>query len=253
MESGIVCWQEHKNDSRQMTEYILNPTASVEKIHHEDPEIAVYVVDDFLANPEALLDYARTKAYFGKVGADRTAYPGVRDRLPSAYERALAQVIELVLGDSKPTIYRCMLSLTTLNEEQLHAAQKIPHVDAVNNEQYAAVHYLCDAPHGGTAIYRYLPRNMVRIRNSDRHVINEMIQTAHDHPEEHDGYLKGNTRFYRQELVVEAKFNRLVLYPGNLLHCALLTHQASLSADVAAGRLSVASFFTVNPHSPLAM
>jgi len=62
--------------------------------------------------------------------------------------------------------------------------QKIPHADTVNNEQYAAVHYLCGAPHGGTAIYRYLPRNMVRIRHSDRHVVNEMIQAVHDHPEE---------------------------------------------------------------------
>jgi len=239
-------------DPHQMPEYILNPAATVEKIHHADPEITVYVVDDFLENPEALMDYARNKAYFGKVGADKTAYPGIRDRLPSTYERALAQAIELVLGESKLTIHRCMLSLTTLDAGQLHAVQKIPHADTVNSEQYAAVHYLCDAPHGGTAIYRYLPRNMVRIRHSDRHVVNEMIQAIHDHPEEHQGYLVGNTQFYKQELVVEAKFNRLTLYPGNLLHCALLDEPASLSRDVTTGRLTVASFFSLHPGSTLA-
>lgn len=236
-----------------MTEYILNPAATVEKVHHQDPAITVYVVDDFLENPEALMDYARNKAYFGKVGADRTAYPGIRDRLPGAYERVMAQVIDLVLGESNPTIHRCMLSLTTLDAGQLHAAQKIPHVDTLNNEQYAAVHYLCDAPHGGTAIYRFLPRNMVRITHSDRDVVDEMIQTVHDYPQEHEGYLAGNTRFYKQELVVEAKFNRLVLYPGNLLHCALLTAPQSLSKDVTTGRLSIASFFSLSHQSILAI
>lgn len=235
-----------------MTKYILNPAANVERIVHEDPEISVYVVDDFLENPEELVEYAKSKAYFGKVGADRTAYPGIRDRLPSTYERALAEVIEQVLPEYRPIISRCMLSLTTLDAQQLHAAQKIPHVDTANDDQYASVHYLCDHPHGGTALYRYLPRNKVRIRNGDRSVVQEMIQAVHDHPEEHQGYLVGDTRFYKQELVVEAKFNRLVIYPGNLLHCALLTSPQSLTSDISYGRLTVASFFQISAENFLA-
>lgn len=235
-----------------MMKYTLNPAVNVERIKHIDPEISVYVVDDFLKNPEELVDYAISKAYFGKVGADRTAYPGIRDRLPSTYEHALLQAIEHVLPDCSPVISRCMLSLTTLDARQLHAAQKIPHVDTVNDDQYASIHYLCDPPHGGTALYRYLPRNKIRIRNSDRPVIQEMIQAVHDHPEDHQGYLVGDTRFYKQELVVEAKFNRLVIYPGNLLHCALLTSPQSLVPDVSCGRLTVASFFQLGAENSLA-
>lgn len=235
-----------------MTEYILNPAANVEKIKHQDPEIDVYVVDDFLENPEALVDYARCKAYFGKVGADRTAYPGVRDRLPSTYQRTLAQLLQKVFSKRSPIINRCMLSLTTLDAQQLHAAQKLPHVDTFSDEQYASVHYLCDQPHGGTALYRFLPRNKVRFRENDRPIVQEMIQAVHDHPEEHQGYLIGDTRFYKQEVVVEEKFNRLVLYPGNLLHCAMLTSPQSLISDVRSGRLTVASFFRLGAKSPLA-
>ena len=72
-----------------MLKFALNDSISVHKIKHEDPEIVVYVIDDFLENPEELIDYARGKAYFGAVGDDRTAYPGIRDRLPSVYEQVL--------------------------------------------------------------------------------------------------------------------------------------------------------------------
>jgi hypothetical protein len=232
-----------------MTKYRPNPAANVEKIAHQDPEICVYVVDDFMENPQELVDYAKSKAYFGKVGADRTAYPGIRDRLPSNYERALAEVMERVFPECRPIISRCMLSLTTLDAGQLHAAQKIPHVDTASDDQYASVHYLCDQRHGGTALYRYLPRNTIRIRSGDGAVVQEMIQAVHDHPEEHQGYLIGNTQFYKQELVVEAKFNRLVIYPGNLLHCALLTSPESLNPDASRGRLTVASFFKLSTET----
>ncbi len=230
-----------------MLEFILNQAVHVEKIPHQDPDVSIYVVDDFLENPQALVDYARAKAYFGDVGEDRTAYPGIRDRLPRAYEQVLESVIELVYGIRHPGIHRCMLSLTTLQPDQLKRAQKIPHVDAFSDEQFAAVHYLCDAPHGGTAFYRYLPRNIARMREPDKEVISEMLQGVEDYPEEHVGYLTGNTRFYRQEALVQAKFNRLILYPSNVLHCAQLDSSQSFVADIAQGRLSVASFFEFRP------
>ena len=62
-------------------------------------------------------------------------------------------------------------------------------------------------------------------------------------PEEHSGYLSGDTSLFKQELMIEARLNRLILYPSNLLHCAVLSSPKSLQNDVTAGRLSVASFF----------
>jgi len=236
-----------------MLEFILNQAMNVEKIQHADPEISVFVIDDFLANPELLLDYAKNKAYFGKVGDDRTAYPGIRDRLPSSYECVMKKVVELVYGFPDPVIHRCMMSLTTLKPTQLSTAQKMPHVDAFEDDQYAAVHYLCGEPHGGTSIYRYRPRNLVRIRPDDHDVMDEMIKNVRALPEEHSGYLNGSTSLYKQELIINARLNRLVLYPSNLLHCASLTSPDSLEGDVSKGRLSVASFFRLErkPHQLL--
>ena len=131
-----------------------------------------------MENPEELIDYARGKAYFGAVGDDRTAYPGIRDRLPSVYEQVLGEAVSLVFGARKSTINRCMLSLTTLNSDQLSTAQKMPHVDALGDDQFASVHYLCDSSHGGTAIYRYRPKNIVRLRDENHSVILEMMKKA---------------------------------------------------------------------------
>ena len=232
-----------------MLKFALNDSISVQKIKHEDPEIVVYVIDDFLANPKELIDYAREKAYFGAVGDDRTAYPGIRDRLPSVYEQVLGEAVSLVFQTQKSTISRCMLSLTTLNPDQLSTAQKMPHVDALGDDQFASVHYLCDSSHGGTAIYRYRPKNIVRLRDENHSVILEMMKKVGGNPEEHSGYLVGDTSLFKRELLVEAKLNRLILYPSNLLHCAVLSSPRSLINDVSEGRLSVASFFRLEGAS----
>lgn len=226
-----------------MSEFILNPALRVERIAHPDPAVAVYVVDDFLADPALLVEYARTRAYFSGVGTDRTAYPGIRDRLPRPYERVLSRIVRLIYGVEEVTVHRSMLSLTTLKPEQLGAGQRIPHTDAFGDDQFAAVHYLCGPPHGGTAIYRYLPRDTVKIDSGQQHIVEEMLQNVFDYPEDHPGYLVGDTRFYHQEVFVAARFNRLVLYPSNLLHCAVLSSTSSLDPDVVTGRLTVASFF----------
>ncbi len=233
-----------------MHECKLNPDLFVRNIAHEDPDVTVFVVEDFLKEPNALVEYAREKAYFGRVGDDRTAYPGIRDPLPRPYARAMAGAVSLVYGAAQPQVHRCLLSLTTLRPGDLAAGQKIPHVDTVADDEYAAVHFLCGEPHGGTAFYRYLPRNLVRLRARNRDVVREMIRNVTKFPEEHNGYLSGDTRFFKQELVVGARFNRLVLYPSNLLHCALLGSPASWSDNVATGRLTVASFFRLAPRPP---
>ncbi|MDG2140814.1 MAG: DUF6445 family protein [Gammaproteobacteria bacterium] len=226
-----------------MLKFTLNNVISVEKIRHTDPVVSVFVIDDFLANPESLIEYAENKAYFGRVGDDKTAYPGIRDRLPSAYENALKEGIKKVYGSSDPKVHRCMMSLITLQPEELSPVQKMPHVDAFDDDQYASVHYLCDASFGGTAIYRYKPRNLVKIKRNDKDVMTEMIVKTRDADKEHRGYLIGDTSLFKQELVIPAKWNRLVLYPSNLLHCALIKSPNSSGDDVSKGRLSVASFF----------
>ena len=232
-----------------MFDFILNKAINVEKIQHEDPEICVYVIDDFLENPKQLIDYALNKAYFGAVGEDKTAYPGIRDRLPTAYEHVLNDALKLVFENQVATIHRSMLSITTLNPSELNVSQKMPHIDALGNSQFASVHYLCNEEHGGTAIYRYKKKNLVRLREENYDVISEMVEQVKNSPEEHSGYLTGDTSLFKRELMIEARLNRLIVYPSNLLHCAVLSSPRSLLNSVTEGRLSVASFFRLEETS----
>lgn len=229
-----------------MLELAMNPAPRISRAPHPDPDVAVFLVDDFLAEPQRLLDYARERAYFGGVGEDGTAYPGIRDRLPRPYDRVLLSAIERVYGSLSADINRCLLSLTTLQPSELSAAQKLPHIDAFGEDQYAGVHYLCGPPHGGTGFYRYLPRDLARIREADREVVNEMRGQVRQSQDEHAGYISGDTSLFRQELLIDAQFNRLILYPSNLLHCAQLSARESLVADSDSGRLTVASFFRLH-------
>ena len=50
----------------------------------------LFMLSRLFGKPEELIDYAR-KAYFGAVGDDRTAYPGIRDRLTCVYEQVLIE------------------------------------------------------------------------------------------------------------------------------------------------------------------
>jgi hypothetical protein len=229
-----------------MDELKLNPDLKVVKLEHDDPDIIVYVVDDFLLNPETITEYAQNTAYFGPVGSDHTAYPGIRDRLPRPYERALARLIELVFGISDATISRCMLSLVTLKPDELIATQKLPHIDSLEDNQMASVHYLSTQDRGGTSIYRYKPRNLLRVTADKQEFVREMIEHVKEHAADHSGYLLGDTSLFKREVCIDAKYNRIVLYPGNLLHCANLGSPASYLNDIQQGRLSVASFFQIH-------
>ena len=89
----------------------------------------------------------------------------------------------------------------------------------------------------------------MRLRNDNHLVISEMMKKVGGSPEEHSGYLTGDTSLFKRELLVEAKLNRLILYPSNLLHCAVLSSPRSLINNVSEGRLSVASFFRLEGPS----
>ena len=72
-------------------------------------------------------------------------------------------------------------------------------------------------------------------------IVNEVKKA----PDEHQGYLSGSISLFEQVFKVDAKFNRLVIYQGNLLHSANIYSEQSCLADAKKGRLSIASFASV--------
>ena len=136
-----------------------------------------------------------------------------------------------------------MLSLVTLKAAELREVQKMPHIDSSNSHAFASVHYLSQAPRGGTAIYRYKPTNTIQIGQHNQDVVLQMIEQVKATPNEHSGYINGDTSLFEIVVDIPERFNRLVLYKSNLLHSARLTHERSISSSPKEGRLTVSSFF----------
>ncbi len=232
-----------------MQELLLNQAISIAKVQHDDPEIEVFVIDDFLADPVSLLDYAKNKAYFGKVGDDRTAYPGIRDRLPRPYERAMEKVIELVYSVADPLFASLHDVVDDIAPIPTHRGAKDSPCRCFRRPTICRRPLSLRSASRWHSLYRFKPENTVRLRSENRHVIEAMLRGVRDYPHEYAGYIIGNTSLFKQEVLIEAKFNRLILYPSNLLHCAQLSVPDSLVNDIGRGRLSIASFFRLDSRS----
>jgi len=233
-------------------EYLaINPKITINKIAINEINAVIYVIDDFTTTIDLLIQYAKNVAYLNPEGADGTAYPGMRDTMPMPYLRILKKLIkqeifpQFALNNPQVKIHRSLLSLTTTEEENLTTLQKMPHIDCFDNNEFATVHYLCGNKMAGTSIYKYLPKNIIKFNEEHHDILNEMKINVENLPLEHAGYLNGTTSIFKQILSIEAKPNRLVIYPGNLLHCANIEQDVSISTDIDKGRLTIASFFSV--------
>ncbi|MFC3096100.1 hypothetical protein DRW07_05675 [Alteromonas sediminis] len=227
----------------------LNPNRKTTVIPVQEESAHLLVVDNLLVNPEEIVLFARNTAYMQPAINDGTAYPGIRDRVPTAYEKmmqALVSDLALVSDDQTLSIHRCMLSMVTTPPDQLASTQKIPHIDSIDPYEFASVHYLFDADYGGTNIYRHKQSQKVCIDEAGFGIFQSSLEDVRANPDEFSGYIGDSNRLFECVHHIEAKFNRLVIYKGNMLHSPCIKPNFGFSDDVTKGRLSVASFFRID-------
>lgn len=226
----------------------VNLDAPIEFIDVPGTQEQVIIIDDFLIDPEPVLEFAHKHAYFHQVGADGTFYPGRREQMPAPYIRALESLLNrdnypFTCGLGPQAVSRAMLSLITLNADQLSDVQRMPHIDSSDNLAFASVHYLSQSPRGGTAIYRHKSSGTVQVTAQNQAVVHQMIADVKSNQAQHTGYISGDTDVFEVVVNIPEKFNRLVIYKSNLLHSAQLSHPNSTKDCARDGRLTVASFF----------
>ncbi|MFD2167394.1 DUF6445 family protein [Thalassotalea euphylliae] len=230
----------------------LNPQLSFSALPIADTPYQVFIVDDFLQGFDQLTAYAESTAYFGKQGADGTLFPGVRDEMPAPYYRALTALLELLAEKAQHgahfahhTLAKSWLSKVTVGPKQLHPMQKMPHFDALGPENYAAVHYLKSNHLGGTSFYRYRDTQQMSFYHKDESTIRTMVARVNEEIEPNAGYIGKGNHLFERAFQVDAKPNRIILYPGNVLHSADITEQVSFDPKSPDNRTSVNSFFKV--------
>jgi len=210
----------------------------------------IVFIDDFLEDPQALVEAACQSRFERPATLDEhKGYPGLRALAPASYTQTLAELLDPLIkvnfqvpGHLDVKVGLSAFSLTTVQPDQLGPLQRTPHFDASTPYYMAALLWLCDERHGGTGFYRHKATGWQRItaENRERYldVHHEEVNRRRPPPR----YFDDSDEHFTFLGMMPARFNRLVVYPGSLLHSACINPACSLNADPREGRLTVNTF-----------
>jgi hypothetical protein len=224
---------------------LKHPDFRVQRLSVGKEGAPLLVIDNLLADPEALIDLAAGKL-FGDVAS---YYPGVRAKVPLTLQHFIlgtlrdefAQAFGLNAAPLRFT--SCHFSLVTTPPARLTYLQRIPHTDSLNSNELALVLYLFKSDLGGTAFYRHRGTGFEVVDQARqpeywRHVQAEQASIEKSPP----AYISGDTEFYERIAHLDGVFNRMLVYRRTSLHSGALGPDFNGSADPRQGRLSVTGF-----------
>jgi hypothetical protein len=225
------------------------PQIELRRIGREGRVIAI--VDDFARDPDRL----RELAAFADYQPRGEYYPGRRAPVPPEYFNDVGPLLTALFQRMAPAsrlgVERALFALISTPPAELGLAQRVPHIDTADPSRFAIVHYLGLEDQGGTAFYRHRSTGFEAI-TPDRHrpYLDTLEGDFAARGEPLPGYIVGDTALFERIELVPYRFNRAVIYPGNLLHCSANDDSMILADDPATGRLTVTSFLVLEPRAP---
>jgi hypothetical protein len=227
----------------------FNPAPRISAVPIAPGEFCI-VIDEALAHPEGLVDWAAMQDFRPPVGFP---YPGVIVDAPPAVSAMVgdyfAQYARGRLGGRRTLSTTVRLSLVTLSPQQLRPMQWQCHRDRLGPAPRdvllgAMVAYLFrDTGLGGTSFYRALLSD----EETERMINDAGRMSAAEFGVRYGlaaGYLSGSNRYFERLAQIPAAWNRMLFYNGGLFHSGDITAPARLSADPRSGRLTLNGFFT---------
>jgi len=211
-------------------------------------QIAVVVADDVSEDAGETLRVQAQRENFGQDGA--TFYPGVRANLPERYVRSVMESLAHTFYEVykvprhlKPKIKQAVYSLLTIPASALDPLQRIPHFDNTSPYSFAVLHYLAEGEHGGTGFYRHTPTRLERVYEVDKE---DYFRKASDflsaQKNQTADYITDSNDHYALYYKIPYQTDRLAIYPGNLLHSAIVNPEQDISGDSRRGRLTANIF-----------
>lgn len=215
------------------------------------PARACIVVDDALLEPERWVDHAvaHRDAF---IDSPHNAFPGPELALPEPAQAQLAAFFaQHIRGhfDAQRTLRtHARLSLTTRRPEELQPRQWLCHVDRLGLAPgeciVASVLYLFrDTSLGGTGFYvpqRPLADIVALVHASATLPADRFAAEYGVEP----GYMTASNAWFRKVQSIAPRWNRLIFYPGTVMHSGDITAPQRLDPDPRRGRLTVNGFFT---------
>lgn len=233
--------------------FTFSPAASLEVHTVGQAGTPIIMIDDFGRDLNDLVEYACASVQYGP---DATSmYPGLRASLPKSYTRAvLRQVYGLLFGvysippDLGMKAVNAAYSLIATPESELKPGQCRPHFDSNRPYFLAILHYLNEGPFCDTGLFRHRATGLERITED---CVDRFLQSCQEYAEVHGeierAYVKGSDDQYELYHRIEYRPNRLVVYPGYLLHSGLVDPAIDVNADPRAGRLTANIFVDFFP------
>jgi hypothetical protein len=214
-------------------------------------EHQVLFIDDFLEHPQALVEAAQRSRFAPYPGvAEHKGYPGIRAPAPAGYSANLTALVEplvrLNFGVPEHLALRkseCAFSLTTQPPETLGPLQRTPHFDASTPHHMAVLLYLCGSEHGGTGFYRHRASGLQQVTADNREAFLDSYYAELNARPPAQRYFDDSDAHFDFLGMMPARFNRLVVYRGSLLHSAVVNPALSINGDPRTGRLTVNSFY----------
>ncbi|WP_160154332.1 DUF6445 family protein [Microbulbifer sp. ALW1] len=210
----------------------------------------VVVIDDFLESPEELVAFAKASSFAPwPIAAERKGYPGVRASAPPEHAEQIMSRLDAVVREQfalapekKLTIHQETLNLITVPEEELGPLQRAPHFDTSAPGLYAILLYLCDETHGGTGFYRHRSSGYETITPERVEHYLDCCYLEFNKYRRPQKYCFDSDDLFDKVGFVPARFNRVVIYKGNLLHSANILSDKSINSCPVEGRLTANLF-----------
>lgn len=226
----------------------VNKDTQLEVLTVGNEETPVMIIDDFALSTVDIINEACQNSDFQQ---DKDSYyPGLRSILPFQYTVDVLQPIFNAIRKlyNIPTNLKLVpqtscFSLITKKEEDLEFLQSLPHFDTSRPYYFAILHYLNEAEHGDTGLFRHIDTGFEKI---DEHRVERYLTSANDSMKNVEpakaSYISDSTEQYELYHTISYKPNRLVIYPGNLLHSTLVSPETDIDSNPRTGRLTANVF-----------
>lgn len=208
----------------------------------------VLVIDNALPNYVQARERAASEAHFFQPPSN---YPGLNARALKPYRNFLLNFADKHARAHYPIPEHLTLrplvvyyAHVTVPPAELNTKQSLPHFDNQLPTAFAALHYLSDGQHGGTGFFRHKLTGFERITRERLPLFEKAAyKYIADHGKGDPGYVTGSHEQFELIGQVDYKPNRILIYPGNLLHTPMIDPATDLTIGEDKKRLTANCFF----------
>ena len=227
---------------------LLNPRPRISTVPIFDGHHCV-IVDDFMLEPEELVDYAaKNRAHFSDLAGNY--YPGpelpLGGALAARIQDSFLQHARTPLGARRILDMKSRLSLVTRRPEDLLPGQRLPHRDFTGLPAGvgvgAMVLYLFkDERFGGTSFFK--PKVAEHEITALEHELRRHERAGAALPDVPPTFAIASSRWFEKVLTVEPRYNRAIFYSGSIFHSGHIHMPELMTGDPRTGRLTANAFF----------